>query len=73
MSKSKKPYSNGREPDSISSSDIPAQEATETHVYYQPAPASVPIHKIQPRQPIPPIPEGEEVSDDTPTPPAKID
>ena len=73
MSKNKKPYKDNREPDSISSSDIPTQEATETHVYYQPAPASAPIHKIHPRQPIPPMKEGEEIPDDTPSPPTEID
>lgn len=73
MPKNNKKQPNHPEPDSITSSDIPEQEATETQVNYQPSPATSSIHKIHPRQPLPPIPEGDEVSDDCPSPPTEID
>jgi len=72
MSKKKKPDC-GDDPPGLSSSEIPAQESTEANADYESQPASVRIGKIHPRQPVPPMPEGEDVADDTPSPPTKID
>ena len=53
----------------------PEQTAQEIHVnYLDTPPPSPPERKIHPRQILPLIPEEEEeVSDETPTPPVKID
>ena len=73
MPKNKKKLANHPKNNAITSSDIPQQEATETHVNYRPKPVSSSIRKIHSRQPLPPIPKGKEVSDDCPSPPTKID
>ena len=73
MPKNKKKLTDHPEKNAITSSDIPQQEATKTHINYRSKPATSPIHKIHSRQPLPPIPKGKEISDDCPSPPTKID
>jgi hypothetical protein len=54
--------------------ETPAQTAQEIHVnYLDTPPTAPPERKIHPRQILPLIPEEEEVSDETPSPPVKID
>lgn len=72
MPKNKKKQGKQNDADAITSSEIPQQRATKTHVNYKDKPATA-THKIHDRQPLPPIPEGEDVTDDCPSPPTKID
>jgi hypothetical protein len=53
---------------------LPQQEGKEVQIRSHPLPnKNMQEKKIHPRQPTPPIPEGEEVSDDDPTPPVNLD
>jgi hypothetical protein len=54
--------------------ELPEQSGGEVKVRYQPTPPRRPVDKkIQPRQPSPPVPEGEDVPDKKPSPPVKLD
>jgi hypothetical protein len=74
MGKNKKsgPLTPPSEP--LSTDEMPEQSGKEVHINYTPRPAPPPPdHKIHPRNQIPPVPEGEEVPDKTPSPPIDID
>jgi hypothetical protein len=59
---------------SLSTDELPEQTGQEVQVHYQPTPPrSRADHEIHPRVPIPPVPEGEEVPDDSPSPPVDLD
>jgi hypothetical protein len=59
---------------SMCSGDIPEQAGKETYVDYQPVPSPPPSGKrIHPRRKTPPVPEGEEVPDRTPSPPIELE
>ena len=72
MPKNKKKQAKQKDADAITSSEIPQQRATKTHVNYNDRPSTA-THNIHDRQPLPPIPEGEDVTDECPSPPTKID
>jgi hypothetical protein len=72
MPKNKKKQAKTKENNDVTSSKMPQQRATKTHVNYLDKPATS-THKIHPRQPLPPIEEGDTVSDDCPSPPTTID
>jgi hypothetical protein len=60
--------------ESMQTDELPVQSEKEVRVRYWESPAPLPPgHEIHPRQYIPPVPEGEEVPDDTPSPPVEID
>ncbi|MDQ5844156.1 MAG: hypothetical protein M3539_02545 [Acidobacteriota bacterium] len=61
-------------PEPLTTDELPEQSGKEAQVRYRDAPAPPPPgQKIHERPHIPPIPEGEEVPDKTPSPPVKID
>lgn len=61
-------------PEPLSSGEMPEQSGKEVIVHYRPEPAKPKsVREIHPRQKIPPVPEGEEVPDDTPSPPVELD
>ena len=60
-------------PDSLSTDELPKQTGKETHVRYRDSPVRSPERHIHERTKIPPVPEGEQVPDDTPSPPVKMD
>ena len=54
--------------------ELPKQSEREVRVPYRKWPPPLPPdQEIQPRQRIPEPPQGEEVSDDTPSPPVELD
>ena len=58
----------------MSTGELPEQSEKETDVpHWKSPPPPPPGHKIHERQYIPPVSEGEEVTDDTPSPPVEID
>ena len=60
--------------ESMSTGEMPKQSRKKIHVDYRPSPSPPPPHqKIHPRQKIPLVPEGEEVPDNTPSPPVELD
>ncbi|MGH9875058.1 MAG: hypothetical protein ACRD9S_21595 [Pyrinomonadaceae bacterium] len=60
--------------DSLTTDELPEQSGKEVHVPYWKTPPPRPTqHKIPPRQHIPPVPEGKQVPDDTPSPPVGLD
>jgi hypothetical protein len=75
MSKNKKAEPETPPPsESSATGEVSEQSAKEIQVHYRPAPSPPPPdQKIHPRQIIPPVPEGEEVPDDTPSPPVEIE
>ena len=76
MCEKKKSETETMQPSKSSANDeMPEQTAQEIHVnYIDTPPPAPPDRKIHPRQRIPLIPvEEEEVSDETPSPPVKID
>jgi hypothetical protein len=61
-------------PESLPTGELPEQTEKEVRVRYWKTPAPLPPeHEIHKRQHIPPVPEGEEVPDDTPSPPVELD
>jgi len=61
-------------PDSMSSGEIPKQSAKKKKIsFHSLPPLPLPERKIHPRQVIPPVKEGKEIPDDTPTPPVDPD
>ncbi len=60
-------------PESLSTGEIPKQSRKAIHARYRRSPSPRPDKKIHPRQKIPPVPEGEEVPDNTPSPPVELD
>jgi hypothetical protein len=58
----------------LETGEMPAQQGEQVQVTYQPLPATapptsgVPLHKV-----IPPVPEGEAVTDETPSSPVELD
>jgi hypothetical protein len=59
---------------SLPTDELPEQTGKEVRARYWKSPAPLPPeHKIHERQPIPPIPEGEEVPDETPSLPVELD
>jgi hypothetical protein len=60
--------------ESLSTDEMPKQSEKEVHVNYEPSPSHPPPgQKIHPRQKMPPVPEGESVGDDAPSPPVDLD
>jgi hypothetical protein len=60
--------------ESLSTDEMPKQSEKEVHVNYEPSPSHPPPgQKIHPRQKMPPVPEGESVEDDAPSPPVDLD
>jgi hypothetical protein len=59
--------------ESLSTGEIPKQSRKAIHVRYRRSPSSRPDKKIHPRQKMPPVPEGEEMPDHTPSPPVELD
>ncbi len=54
--------------------ELPEQSDKEVRVpYWKTPPPLPPEKKIHPRQIIPPPPEGEEIPDDTPSPPVELE
>ncbi|HEX8070471.1 MAG TPA: hypothetical protein VF546_11000 [Pyrinomonadaceae bacterium] len=54
--------------------ELPQQTGKEVHVPYWETPAPPPPgQEIHPRQHIPPVPAGEEVPDDAPSPPVELE
>jgi hypothetical protein len=73
VSESEKPEP-ARSPESLPTGELPEQSGKEVRVPYWDSPAPPPVgHEIHPRQYIPPPPEGEEVADDTPSPPVGLE
>jgi hypothetical protein len=66
--------SNGKACNSSQTSELPEQAGKEVTANYRSTPPP-PRHdqKIHPRQPIPPVPEGEEVADADPSPPVELE
>jgi len=66
--------SNGKACDSPKTGELPEQAGKEVTANYRSTPPP-PRHdqKIHPRQPIPPVPEGEEVSDEAPSAPVELE
>lgn len=61
-------------PESPETGELPPQSEKEVRVpYWDTPPPPPPGHDIRPRQIIPPVPEGEENPDDTPSPPVELD
>lgn len=75
MSKNKKSKPLTPSPsESLSTGEMPAQTGNEVQIKYRPSPSPPPPdQKIHPRQKIPAVPEGEEVPDNTPSPPIELD
>jgi hypothetical protein len=62
------------EPETSSTVELPEQAEKEVQVPYWKTPPPPPSgQKIHPRSYIPPVPEGEEVPDETPSGPVKLD
>ena len=60
--------------ESLSTGEIPKQSRKKIHVHYRRSPSPPPPdQKIHPRQKIPPVHEGGEVPDNTPSPPVELD
>jgi hypothetical protein len=58
----------------LSTGDLPIQSPKKIQIRYRPSPSPrPPDKKIHPRQKIPPVPEGEEVPDENPSPPVELD
>jgi hypothetical protein len=66
--------SNGKGCNSSETRKLPKQAGKEVTATYRSTPPP-PRHdqKIHPRQPIPPVPAGEEVSDEDPSPPVELE
>ena len=61
-------------PESLSTDELPKQSGKEVRARYWESPVPPPPeHEIHPRAHIPPVPEGEEVPDDTPSRPVELD
>jgi hypothetical protein len=61
-------------PESLPAGEVPEQCEKEVRVPYWKSPPPRPAgHEIHPRQYIPLVPEGEEVPDETPSPPVDLD
>lgn len=61
-------------PDSLKTDELPEQPGKEAKVRYRESPAPrPPKHQIHERAQIPPVPEGEMVPDETPSPPVELD
>jgi hypothetical protein len=60
--------------DPMASGEMPEQTEKEVHVEYNRLPSTPPPGQvIHPRQKIPPVPEGEDVADASPSPPVELD
>jgi hypothetical protein len=61
-------------PESLPADELPEQTRKEVRARYWKSPVPLPPEQeIHQRQHIPPVPEGEEVPDDTPSPPVELD
>ena len=62
------------ESNELSSGDIPEQTGKEVNIPYSSTPHATPKDKkIHPRNKMPPLPKGEDVPDDQPSPPLELD
>jgi hypothetical protein len=73
MCDDKKPESIPESPESMITGNLPEQIGEETQGELVAKPDAQAGSKIHPRQIIPPLPEGEHVPDDTPSPPVDLD
>ena len=70
MAKKAKPKSKDESPDPMSSGEVPKQTAKEKKIsLHSLPPLPLPDKEIHPRQVIPPVREGKETPDHTPSPP----
>jgi len=59
---------------SLDTGKMPEQTGQEAQIKYKPSPAAPSFNReIHPRQPVPPVPEGESVPDKCPSPPVELD
>lgn len=74
MAKKKKSKDKQEPPESMSSGELPKQASRKKKSSFRSLPPlPLPGKQIHPRQVIPPVNEGEEVPDITPTPPVEPD
>jgi hypothetical protein len=53
--------------------DLPKQTEKEAQAEFHSQPSAKPSNEIHPRQFIPPVPNGADIPDDTPSPPVELD
>lgn len=58
----------------LETGDMPSQQGAEVQATYQPLPATVrPAPDVPLQKVLPPVPEGDAVADETPSPPVELD